>query len=77
MSDTSSNGGSRWFLVGALTVMVLGLAWSGWQWSRAKQGTSKPAQHAPAAAPAAPAEEAPAPPPPAEESRGNGEVLIG
>lgn len=77
MSDPSSSGSSRLFLVGALTVMVLGLAWSSWQWSQSKKQAASPAPNAPASSPAAPAVDDPVSPPPTQESRGNGEVLDG
>jgi len=82
MSDTSSNGGSRWFMIGALAVMVLGLAWSGWQWSQSKKAAASPAPNAPAAAPGAtprtdPAGGEPAAPAPSEAPGAKNEVLIG
>ncbi len=78
MSEQSSTSGSRFFLIAALTVMVLGLSWSGWQWQQAKRQAAPPASTAPASTPSeseAPTEEPAARP--VEAPRGGGEILSG
>lgn len=76
MSEPTSGGGSRLFMMGALVVMVLGLTWSGWQWMQGQKRTAAPAPVAPAAAPAetTPPESSA---PPAQEPVNDGVILSG